>query len=55
MKRKVAPDSPQSMGVGAPRKVLVPQIVQQAGAILILAPREVTARIVASVSCDRRG
>jgi hypothetical protein len=55
MKRKVAPDSPQSIGSFAPISEAVPSMVQQPSAVFTLMPKALTARKVASVSSDKRG
>jgi hypothetical protein len=55
MKRKVAPDSPQSMGFFAPLSGDAPSMVQQFSVAWTFAPKALTARNVASVSSEIRG
>jgi hypothetical protein len=55
MKRKVAPDSPQSIGFSAPFNRDAPSTVQQPFATFTLAPNALTARNVAPVSSETKG
>src|SRR3990172_5108886 len=55
MNRRVAPDSPQSIGSFAPFNGDAPSTVQQPFATFTFAPNALTARNVASVSSENRG
>src|SRR3990170_5848529 len=55
MKRRVAPDSPQSIGFSEPFNEAVPLTVQQDFVTFIVAPNDLTARNVASVSSENSG
>ena len=55
MKRRVAPDSPQSIGSFAPFNGDALSIVQQPFVTFTFAPNALTARNVASVSSEARG
>ncbi len=55
MKRRVAPDSPQSTGSLALESLLTPLTLQMSAEVLTFAPNALVARRVAFVSSDSNG
>ena len=55
IKRRVAPDSPQSIGLDLPISGNDPSTIQELSLIVTLAPKLFTALIVASVSSENNG